>query len=158
MEHGFGGMFMIRIMIVFVFIYVMFIGIALNIAKVYRIKNGVINILEQYQFDMFNDTTNVLDNMSPGSGKLSQYLNKIPYTVGQNRDSNVAVEKFCEAVDGAKDDSGNKYYKTQSGVCIVKIGEISYHYKVYVFMSVDFPLFGLNNKLIPVSGETVTMD
>ena len=157
MEHGFGGMFMIRILIVFVFIYVMFIGIALNIAKAYRIKNGVINILEQYQYDMNDDSSGVLDQGN-NEGLLCKYLGKIPYTVDQNNDTKKAVNDFCEAVDGAKDANGNVKYRTQTGVCIVQIGDESfYHYKVYVFMVVDFPLFGLNNKLIPVSGETITM-
>ena len=49
MRDAFGGAFMIRIMLVFVFLFVFFIAIALNYAKAFRIKNEIINILEENQ-------------------------------------------------------------------------------------------------------------
>lgn len=143
MDHGFGGMFMIRILIVFVFIYIMFIGIALNIAKVYRIKNGVINILEQEQFSGPGDESRVLGNDT----RLTNYLADIPYVVYPS-----LVEKHCKGATGQ-----NEWNDYSTGVCIIRKGSSdSYHFKVYVYMVVDFPLFGLNKLHIPVSGETVS--
>lgn len=47
MRDAFGGIFMIRLMLVFVFIFVAFTAISLNYAKAFRIKNKIIDIIEQ---------------------------------------------------------------------------------------------------------------
>ena len=47
MRDAFGGIFMIRLMLVFVFIFVAFTAISLNYAKAFRIKNKVIDFVEQ---------------------------------------------------------------------------------------------------------------
>ena len=50
MKDAFGGSIMIYLFMIFFVIYVALIGVALNFAKIYRIKNNVINILEQNQY------------------------------------------------------------------------------------------------------------
>lgn len=53
MREAFGGVFMIRLMLVFVFIFVAFTAISLNYAKAFRIKNKVIDFIEQEEvFDL----------------------------------------------------------------------------------------------------------
>ncbi len=47
MRDAFGGIFMIRLMLVFVFVYVAFTAVSLNYAKAFRIKNKVIDFIEQ---------------------------------------------------------------------------------------------------------------
>lgn len=47
MREAFGGTFMIQILLVFIIIYVGFIGIAINYGKSFRIKNFVIDYLEE---------------------------------------------------------------------------------------------------------------
>lgn len=47
MRDAFGGTFMIQILLVFIIIYVGFIGIAINYGKSFRIKNYVIDYLEE---------------------------------------------------------------------------------------------------------------
>ena len=132
---------MMRILIVFVVIYVTFIGIALNIAKAYRIKNGVINILEQNRFNIETDTNTLLAE----NGKLNKYLNGIPYTV---KSENIDCEKY----------SDGDIYNDSTGVCIIKKGDNkNVYYKVVVFMFVDFPYFDIDGLAIPVSGETMTI-
>ena len=46
MREAFGGLFMIRLMLVFIVIYVAFAAISLNYAKAFRIKNKVISYIE----------------------------------------------------------------------------------------------------------------
>lgn len=46
MRDAFGGAFMIKILLVFIFIYIVFTSIALNYAKAFKVKNAVINYLE----------------------------------------------------------------------------------------------------------------
>ena len=53
MRDAFGGIFMIRLMLVFVFIFVAFTAISLNYAKAFRVKNSVIDFIEQQEvFDL----------------------------------------------------------------------------------------------------------
>ena len=47
MRDAFGGIFMIKVLLVFVFIYVAFTAISLNYAKAFRVKNKVIDYVEQ---------------------------------------------------------------------------------------------------------------
>lgn len=49
MRDAFGGVFMIRLMLVFLFIYVAFTAVSLNYAKAFRIKNKVIDFVEQME-------------------------------------------------------------------------------------------------------------
>lgn len=47
MRDAFGGIFMIRLLLVFVFIYVAFAAVSLNYAKAFRIKNSIISLIEE---------------------------------------------------------------------------------------------------------------
>ena len=47
MRDAFGGEFMIRLMMVFIVVYVGFGAISLNYAKTFRLKNKIIDIIEQ---------------------------------------------------------------------------------------------------------------
>ncbi len=49
MRDAFGGVFMMRFFLVFIFIYVTFTAVSLNYAKGFRIKNSVIDAVEQSQ-------------------------------------------------------------------------------------------------------------
>jgi len=53
MRDAFGGVFMIRLLLVFIVIYVAFTAISLNYAKSFRVKNKVISFIEE------NDITNM---------------------------------------------------------------------------------------------------
>lgn len=61
MKDAFGGSYMIMILLVFIVIYVGFIGIAINYGKAFRIKNEVIDYLEKNEI-------NDIDNASAQSG------------------------------------------------------------------------------------------
>lgn len=47
MRDSFGGVFMIRLFLVFIFIFVAFTAISLNYAKAFRIKNKIIDFIEE---------------------------------------------------------------------------------------------------------------
>lgn len=47
MRDAFGGIFMIRLLLIFIVIYVAFTAISLNYAKAFRIKNKVISFIEE---------------------------------------------------------------------------------------------------------------
>ena len=46
MRDAFGGAFMIKLFLVFIFIYIVFTAIALNYARAFKVKNKVIDYLE----------------------------------------------------------------------------------------------------------------
>ena len=46
MRDAFGGTFMIQVFLVFILIYISFTALALNYAKAFKVKNKVIDYLE----------------------------------------------------------------------------------------------------------------
>lgn len=58
MRDAFGGAFSIKLMLIFLMLYISFICVALNYARAFRVKNRIINIIEQnegYGYDSSND-------------------------------------------------------------------------------------------------------
>ncbi len=142
MQEAFGGTFMLKLFMVFFIIYVAFIGVALNFAKIYRIKNNVINILEQYQYN------GQIKSESKVNSELANYLSKVPY--GYSDPNGTKFNDFCAG--------GDYTLYTTHGVCAIKKGdENKYYYTVKVFYVIDFPLFDIK---IPISasGETIVID
>ena len=51
MRDAIGGTFMLRILIIFIVLYIVFMCFAVSYAKTFRLKNKVIDILEQQGYD-----------------------------------------------------------------------------------------------------------
>ena len=133
MRESFGGAFMIKVVMVFIVIYISFMAVAVNYAKAFRVKNQIINILEQMQYKGKDDTVT--------NEAISTYLSSVAYNVGDN----VPCEN--NAIDSVK------------GICIVSKGSNSgtgTYYVVTTFISVDFPFFNIHMRL-PIRGETKTI-
>ena len=60
MRDAVGGSFMIKLIIVFLVLYIIFVAVALNYAKAFRVKNKVLDIIEQNEgikdYDNASDT------------------------------------------------------------------------------------------------------
>ncbi len=144
MQEAFGGTFMLKLFMVFFIIYVFFIGIALNFAKIYRVKNNVINILEQYQYDPRSSTHNEVIK------KVENYLASVPYEY-----EFIENDRNCE--------NGDSDLK-KIGVCVIQKGETGkYYYSVSTFYRIDFPFFrniglGWDPFSVSASGETIVID
>lgn len=136
MRDAFGGSFMLKIGVIFFVLYISFMAIALNYAKVFRVKNGVIDLLEKNQYNMSESET---------EEKIKAYLSSMSYKLSA---ANVNVVKNdCSAK--------NKRY-IDGGVCIEKMGtEDNPYYKVTAYIAFDLPL--LSSGIIPVDGETTVM-
>lgn len=129
MKETLGGTLTIWLFLFFFVIYVTFIGVALQFAKIYRVKNYVINTLEQSQFTVGDE--NVFS-------KLDTYLDGVPY----NTSNDIAKDNCTD--DGI----------VHHGVCIIPEGDSDNpYYKVIVFFVAEFPFFDIN-MTIPASGET----
>lgn len=92
MREAFGGAFTIKLMLIFLAIYIAFIAVALNYAKAFRVKNKIIDIIEQNEgIDSYNDT-------KEGSviGDINSYLNTVSYYVNlANIKNNNTENNYC---------------------------------------------------------------
>lgn len=57
MRDSFGGVFTTNFLLVFIFIYVSFTAVSLNYAKAYRVKNSVIDFIEENEIISLSDTS-----------------------------------------------------------------------------------------------------
>jgi len=131
MRDAFGGAFFIKIMLIFFAIYISFIAIALNYAKAFRVKNNIINIIEEHE--SYNiDVQNLVDDYV---ASMNYYVT----SVGPNSSS-------TSYADGC----------TGRGYCVRRMYSDTLrgkYYKVTTFIEISFPFFGINIT-VPVTGET----
>lgn len=136
MRDAFGGSFMLKIGVIFFVLYISFMAIALNYAKVFRVKNGVIDLLEKNQYNMSESET---------EEKIKAYLSSMSYKLSAANEN--AVQNDCSA---------EKKRYIDGGVCIEKMGtNENPYYKVTAYIAFDLPL--LSSGIIPVDGETTVM-
>ena len=82
MKEGIGGTFMIYVLLVFLAVYITFIAVAFNYARAFRVKNKVIDIIEQNEgIRDYNDTGDVL-------GQIDTYLREVSYNVNGITENN----------------------------------------------------------------------
>ena len=79
MRDAFGGVFMMRFLLVFIFIYVAFTAISLNYAKAFRIKNKIIDFVEQEQITS-------ITSLNVANGKKIAKLDKILNSANYNKE------------------------------------------------------------------------
>ena len=145
MRDSFGGAFMLNLMMIFIVIFVSFMAVALTYAKAFRVKNGIINRLEQYQFDIGDiDTIDLIDSY------LSASVYNYSYESLKTQCSNQAM------VGGE-----HEYVFTNNGACIIKYeddvdGISSRYFRVFTYIPIRFPFLGLDY-FISIVGETQTI-
>ena len=146
MKDAFGGAFILRIMIAFFIVFICFMTFAVSFTRVFRVKTGVISILEKYYTDNAEE-------------KIENYLDTINYSSDYATDDK--IEKNCSEQVNHGSFEGSSFKALNGnimGVCIVPYGtEDAYFYKVTAYIVLDFPLFHFGG-VIPVSGETKTFN
>lgn len=143
MRDAFGGTFMIKLMLIFLAVYIAFIAVALNYAKAFRVKNKIIDIIEQNEGMKESDFKNTSgSNLEGVTGEINEYLGRISYFVKLDDDD--------KAGHGVCFDKGFCIYEFEptSGVEMN-----TKYYKVTTFVRIEFPFFGLDFN-IPIQGET----
>ena len=137
MRDAFGGTFMLYIFIIFLTVFITFVAVAFNYARAFRVKNAVMDIIEQNEG--IGDYTNISD---PAMVNIENYLNQTSYIVnGINGSTPV-----CNGYDYVNDDRG--YFITEES-----IGTASY-YKVVTFVRLEIPFIDNLGFTIPIKGET----
>ena len=140
MREAFGGAFTIKLTLIFLAIYIAFIAVALNYAKAFRVKNKIIDIIEQNEgIDSYNDT-------KEGSviGDINSYLNTVSYYVNLANIKNNNTENI---------NCYDRGYCIEETTAPVTDGITSKYYKVTTYININFPFFKLNFN-IPITGET----
>lgn len=132
---------MIYVFLVFLAVYITFVAVAFNYARAFKVKNKVIDIIEQ------NEGIKNFSNTSGAIGEIETYLNNVSYRVA-NIDENTSA---CLNYD---------YINKSRGYCISKIsassdidGNTASYYKVVTFIRLEIPFLDLGFT-IPVRGET----
>ena len=145
MKEAVGGTFMIYVLLIFLAVYITFVAVALNYAKAFRVKNSVIDIIEQNEGmdddDFNNRSGSRLDDGSVTSlinAKLKDYSYFVSLT-----DEN--VRDYC---------NNNPNSKFDLGYCISRIGDGREYYQVVTFVQIKFPFWEDFNITIPIRGET----
>ena len=151
MRDAFGGAFMLKIALVFFVVYVCFMAMAINYAKAFRIKNRLVNIIEQYQYNgQASDT-------EPAIKEINKYLEDA-HQVYADGESN-SKKSTCEKMYNDEAGLAESFYYTKNGACIITygtmgaFGESSRYYKVATFLELSIPFLGIG-MTIPISGET----
>ncbi len=136
MRDAFGGTFMMYVFIIFLTVYCVFIAIAFNYARAFRVKNKVIDIIEQ------NEGISDFNNTSGALGEVNVYLADANYRVsGITTSSSVC--------------SGYDYINIERGYCIDEISSNNgKYYKVQTFVKLEIPFLEWFSYTIPVKGET----
>lgn len=131
MRDAFGGAFMIKIILIFLSIYIVFMALALNYAKAFRVKNQIINYIEQYE------------GYEPAENAISTYIQSVSYYVpitsiqGSTTGDRTCYDiGYCITPKITADEAGNRTY-----------------YLVETYIRLEFPFFNLN-VTIPIRGET----
>lgn len=149
MRDSIGATFMLKLALVFFVVYISIMSVALTYAKTYRIKNQIVNIVEQLEFTIDEHET------APATKEINNYLTKAYYNNTAHKEE---LEQKCKNSYVEKNGGGTaeKYKFFNEGVCIVEKNtskEGSKYYKIVTFMVLDFAFFELEIT-IPVSGET----
>ena len=145
MREAVGSTFLFNLMIFFIFFFAAFLAIAINYSQAFRVKNQVVNTIEQYE------------------GMSESSRNDIFRKVGESR---YYKQKKCDCGDdincngGTYNDNANGGQVRNStgtpvnGLCVRRIesGEDTY-YRVTTYVTFNLPIVG-NFFTIPVVGET----
>lgn len=141
MRDAFGGVFTMNLLLVFIFIFVAFSAVSLNYAKAFKLKNSVIDFIEENEILNLRDIDNKID-------KLSEVINNSDY------------QKSCngELTEFSTDSFGNLKEYCYGGVYISleSIEEIEGTDKTIIKYNVttlaDWNL-GALNKLLALGGR-----
>ncbi len=143
MREAIGGTWIFSIVIVFIVLFTSFLAISVNYSKAFKVKNGIVNIIEKREG--ISDAT---------VDEISDYLNSVGYLVYSSCPDYVASQSNESAHGFEASNTNSRKFK----YCIARTEDTSgnikkTYYKVTVFFRVDLPIMG-EIFTFPVTGET----
>lgn len=136
MRDAFGGAFSIKLMIIFLMLYTLFICVALNYARAFRVKNRIINIIEQEE--------GLTDKAKTDIGL---YLNERGYSIICDEVDSVVCAGCTCVTDLSRGVQGYSYKENNSAS-----GSQTY-YTIETYLHFKIPIIGIDFP-IAVRGET----
>lgn len=119
MREAIGGSLMVKLIMVFLVLYVIFLAMALNYAKAFKAKNAIIDYIEQNEGNK-NYVKNMIDN----------YLDRISYNASTGAyASNALNPTICY----------------DEGYCLEKITDDEGRAKLKVITFINFNFFDFDN-------------
>ena len=112
MRESIGGALLIKLVMFFIVIYVCFLGIGINYAITFRVKNQIINLIEAYE------------GYELAEPKIQEYIASVGYY--RSSVGNVSLDERC--------DNGYCIQELTS--------ERGKYYRVTTYVSFDFPIIG----------------
>ena len=134
MREAVGSTFLFNIMIVFIFFFASFLAIAINYSQAFRIKNQVINLIEQYE-GLNEASEEKIFNLINSSGYYRQVICNPDENGNSINHNDTTINGLC--IKGLKTGSDNN----------------DTYYRVTTFVSFNLPIVG-NFFTFPVRGET----
>ena len=143
MREAIGGTWIFSIVIVFIVLFTSFLAISVNYSKAFKVKNGIVNIIEKREG--ISDAT---------VDEISDYLNSVGYLVYSSCPDYVASQSNESAHGFEASNTNSRKFK----YCIAKTEDTNgnikkTYYNVTVFFRVDLPIMG-EIFTFPVTGET----
>ncbi len=132
MGDVFGGTFMLKLVIIFIVIYVSFATIAVSYAKTFRVKNMVVNTIEQQRLI---NRAKIVGRMDLIDARLSE----ASYDLSDNLEYGSLQEKCTSQGKGKSGDERPVF--TNNGACIlpIKIDDNHYYFRVTLYMVFRIP-------------------
>ena len=153
MRDAFGGAFSIKLMLIFLMLYVAFICVALNYARAFRVKNRIINIIEQYEGYCGDNSEQINNDINSYLSKTGYYISKDDVDGYIGKDGNESYE----CLNGFNND-GNGY-----GYCVYNKNSNSLDcsdksvYSVETYMIFKLPIINIRFPIV-IKGETRPVD
>lgn len=144
MREAIGGTWLFSIVIVFIVLFTSFLAISVNYSKAFKVKNGIISIIEKNE----GVSTDTVD-------EVSDYLDTVGYLVYSSCPDTVTSQSSTDKAQGFEASNTNS---RKFKYCIAKTEDTNgnikkTYYKVTVFFRVDLPIMG-EIFTFPVTGET----
>ena len=140
MKESYGGMFLITLVTIFVVLFMSILLLGINYTRAFKVKNEVINILERKQG--FNPEAKT---------EIDNYTDQMHY--GGEED---LLKGKCT---GTKSNAVDNICIEKKGITMGEDGEDAYaYYKVTTYIYIEIPLVIKGKFLVPVSGETKTIE
>lgn len=144
MREAFGGTFLMYLLMIAIVIFVTFLAETLKYVQAFKVKNTIINYIEQYEG--FNDT--VKGELEGDNG----YLKKVGY-----KGTKPSYEYITTIPQTAAVGEGKNIYCSEYGYCVKMEycqGNIAY-YRVITNITLNFTaVVGVNGLRIEIPGET----
>ena len=141
MKDAFGGAFMVKIFLVFIVIYVGFIAISLNYAKAFKVKNKIIDYIEE------NEITSISE-LQTGK-KMQDYEKFLTDEILGNMNYNLSERNICDKINMTNDAGRQVAHCNQLGIVIREAGKAKntkgMYYEVSTYVGWSLPF--LNNIL-----------